>query len=318
MTTQPVMAVDFANDGAEVVVDLATGSKLDSDGFPEALNDVVLAADDPSRFQALTDAALAQTTTEDFSISGPPDGRVTLIGGYVTADGQRFTDAEVKELNGADEEAIAKALATKDMARYIDTLVKVGTTRLGEITDRKELVAAVDTLLIGDRDLLIMQIRRSTFGDKMRLDVTCPWCDHEFQVDYSFADDVPLRGINIEGAHDPAQRLFDIELPTGKSAAVRLVDGTAQKRIFTLDNLEKTAEELNTIMLAELVDNIDGKAVNGLGPIREMVARDRKVLVDFLADSQPGPQYNDVKQECPDCAREFPLPITVRDMFRGD
>jgi hypothetical protein len=314
------MAIDFENGGEEVALD-AEGVQLDAQGFPPPpTEDGTVDADlNPEKFNALSAAALQlEKSTEDFSITGPPDGKVTLIGGYV-ADGQRFTDAEVKELTGADEEAIARALASQDMARYVDTLVRVGTVRIGEISDRKELLKALDTLLIGDRDLLIMQIRRSTFGDTMRLDIVCPFCDHEFQVDYSFADDVPLRGLNIEGAGDPMQRLFDIELPSsGSMASIRLMDGTAQKKVYTTDNLTKTAEELNTLMLAELLDNIDGKPVNGPSPVLKMTARDRKKLVEFVSEGQPGPQYLEVKQECPECIREFPLPITTRDMFRGD
>ena len=227
----------------------------------------------------------------------------------------RVQSAEVRELRGRDEEVIAKAKATGDPVRLLDAILRVGVVSVGDITEQPALNKALDKLLLGDRDLLVMQIRRLAFGDTIRLDVTCPYCDTEFTVDYSFADDVPLKA--HEASSDKAQRLFDLETPSGKAVEIALIDGEAQKRVFTPENVNKTGAELNTLMLREVVKSIDGKPVKGVGPILDLPTRDRRYLVDWLGENVCGPQYADVKQECDQCARSFPLVMTLRDMFRG-
>lgn len=308
------MVMDFADGGQEKVL---TGDgvmpPVDEHGVPP-LPEEIDAETQPDRVNAITAAALASDEPEDFTISGPPDGSVTLIAGYVDPSGNRYVGAEVRELRGRDEEALARAVANGDMMRYVDTIVRVGTVRIGEVTDERELQTALDSLLIGDRDVLAMQIRRLAYGDIMKLDVRCPFCTEEFQVEYSFANDVPLKAFEQD---DLSQRLFDIELPGGGVAEIRLTDGKAQKAVFTPENMKRTDAEINTLLLKELVLSLDGKPVKGVGPILDMLSKDRVHLLQWLADNQPGPQYGDVKQDCPDCEREFPLVVTTRDMFRG-
>jgi hypothetical protein len=306
------MTIDFDNGRKESI------EGLGADGLPSDPPGVLVdAEDDPSRFNALSAAALGEDELEDFSIDGPPDGSARLLAGYVDPSGVRHTTAEVRELRGRDEETLARALATGDLSRYIDSILRAGVIRLGELTDEKEIAKALDTLIIGDRDLLVLQIRRLAYGDTLRLNVKCPFCEDEFEVDYSFSNDVSLKPFKVEGSGDRNQRLYDIELPSGRVAEVRLVDGAAQKRIYNSDNAKKTGAELNTLLLRELVSTIDGVPVRGAGPILDMTLKDRSHLLTWLVDGQPGPQYDEVKQDCPDCQREFPLVVTIRDMFRG-
>lgn len=303
------MALDFDNGGAEVVLDKDGFPETDGDGRPP-LPDVDL---DPEKVNAITARALSDEP-EDFTISGPPDGSAKLIAGYVDPSGNRWTTAQIRELRGRDEEALARALATGDMTRYIDTIVKVGVVSLGEIEDPKELTTALDELLVGDRDYLIMQIRRLAYGDDMKLDVQCPFCEEKFTVEYSFANDVPLRPFEQD---DRSQRLFDVDLPSGSVAEMRLIDGKAQKRVFTTENIKKTDAELNTLLLREVTLSFDRKPIKGVGPILDMASKDRTHLLHWLQDNQPGPRYADVTQECPACVREFPLVVSLREMFRG-
>lgn len=304
------LALDFANGGEETLLNKEGLPAVDDEGRPPLPD----ADTEPEQVNAVTARALAPD--EDVVISGPPSGSVQLLAGYIDSDGSRWTQAEVRELRGRDEEAMARAFATGDMTRYIDAIVRAGTISLGPVTDVKELEGALDKLLIGDRDLLVLQIRRMAYGDTIRLDVTCPFCKGRFDVDYSFSDDVPIKQFEVEGAGDPTQRLYDIEVPSGAVAEIRLLDGRAQKLVFTPENSKKTDAELNTLLLAELLTSFGGRAVKGVSPVLDMSAKDRVHLLRWLDESQPGPQYNDVKQECPDCMREFPLVVSLRDMFR--
>lgn len=309
------MVMDFDNGGAEVMLDSEL-DKLPVPGRDAEVSDLPDPEVDPDRFNAVTAAVLGDEPTEDFSIKGPPDGSVTLIAGYVSDDGQRYTSAEVRELRGRDEEAIERALATGDLTRYIDAIVRAGTVRIGEVTEDRELAKVLDKLWIGDRDLLVLQIRRATYGDKQQLTVKCPFCNEQFDVIYSYSDDVPLKDVEIDGWTDRTQRVFDIECPSGAMVEMRVVDGAAQKKVYAGENLKKTDAELNSMLLRELIVSIDGAPVRGMGPILELSSRDRAFLLKWMVKAQPGPQYSEVNQECPECLKSFPLVMTIREMFR--
>ena len=305
------MALDFDNGGAEVPLDPALDSLPVPGREQQQLPDPET---NPDGFNAITASVLGDDE-DDILIEGPPDGSARLLAGFVDADSNRWTECTVRELRGRDEEQLERAFATGDMGRYIDAIVKAGVVSIGPVEEAKELTKALDTLLIGDRDLLVLQIRRMAYGDTQRLNVRCPFCETAFEVDYSYSNDVPLKQYDVD---DRNQRLFDVDLPSGAVCEVRLVDGRAQKLVYTSENVKKTESELNTLLLTELLVSLDGKPVRGPGPVLDMPMRDRLHLLRFLVERQPGPQYGDVKQECADCAREFPLVMTLRDMFRGD
>lgn len=303
------MALDFANGGVEVPLD----PELDRVPVPGREQGLPDPETSPDQFNAVTAALLGDD--EEVHIEGPPDGTARLMAGYIDDDGNRWTDIVVRELRGRDEELLERAFVSGDMGRYIDAICKAGVTQLGPLEDTKELHKALDSLLIGDRDLIVMHVRRMAYGDTQRLNVKCPFCEERFQVDYSYSVDVPLKQFDVD---DRNQRLFDVQLPSGSSCEIRLVDGKAQKLVYTPENMKKTEAELNTALLAELLVSIDGKPVRGTGPVLDMRMRDRQFLLTWLIERQPGPRYEDVKQECAACAREFPLVMTLRDMFRDD
>lgn len=303
------MTLDFDNGGLEVPLDPA----LDALPVP-GRGPMQVTADDPDRLNAVSAAVLAEPE-EDILIEGPPDGSARLLAGFVDEEGSRWTEVTIRELRGRDEEHLERAYATNDMGRYIDAIVKAGVVQLGPLEESKELHKALDTLLIGDRDLLVMQVRRLAYGDTQRLTVRCPFCESQFKVDYSYSKDVPLKQFEVD---DKSQRLYDVQLPSGAVCEARLVDGKAQKLVYTPENMKRTEAELNTLLLTELLVSLDGRPVKGVGPVLDMRSKDRLHLLRWLVDNQPGPQYGDVKQECDNCTREFPLVMTLREMFRGD
>lgn len=307
------LTVDLSPEGAgqEVLVD--------SHGLPTpkamGVEDVIT---DPDVVNAVTARAM-RGDDEEPVISGPPDGSVTLLAGYVDGDGVRHTSAEIRELRGRDEEVLARAVATGDTARFIDAIVRTGVVRIGDVEDDLTLKRALDSLLLGDRALICLQVRRLAYGDTMELDIVCPLCQHEFVIGYSFSEDVPLKAFAVEGEDDPTIREFPVVCPSGSKVTLRLVDGLAQKKVYTPENItKKNDEERNTILLAEVISEIDGVPLRGSRAVLDMPARDRRFLLKWTVDGQFGPQYDKVEQECPDCQRSFPLGvIDIYQMFRG-
>jgi hypothetical protein len=257
-------------------------------------------------------------------ISAPPDGTVTLPGGYLS-EGGVIKEARVRELCGEDEEELSRPAVTRDFTKFINTLLVRCVERIGDHPCTQEML---DDLLIGDRDMLLQGIRIATYGDVMRLDLTCPRldCKHEFQVDYSFTKDVKVRQLDglvvklRDGRDvitlDAARHTYFVPLRKGGSVEINLINGGTQRSVYTAENSQRTAAEINTMLLKRCILTIDGDPVP-MAAIRSMGTADRQALLQFLTDSQPGPLWDEVKQACPECDREFPLVIDVATMFRG-
>lgn len=255
-------------------------------------------------------------------IKNPPDNSVTLPGGYLSAVGL-VREAEVRELTGEDEEELARPGIGTNFAKLIDVLLTRCVTSIGGDPPNR---VVLDDLLIGDRDMLLQGIRVVTYGDTMRLDVTCPDCDEKFQVDYSFTGDVPVRhidGLSIEIDNDVEvklsdhERVYRIPLRKGGAAEVRLINGGIQRSVYgSADAATRTIAEINTLLLAQCVQTIKGAPVDA-DDVRRMNSGDRARILKFLGESQPGPQWTQVKHSCPRCEREFPLVVDVPTMFRS-
>ena len=258
---------------------------------------------------------------EPVLISDPPDGVVTLPGGYLSSYGL-VRNARVRELNGEDEEELARPGVARDFTKFIGMMLQRCVLTIGDEPVTRDML---DTLLLGDREMLIQAIRTTTYGDSMVLDITCVHCQHKFQVNYQFSVDVPIR--QLEGhvvelpdgekiTLDASERVYRVPLRRGHFAEVSLIDGFIQRTVYTPDNAERTAAEMNTFLLQQCVQTIDGVPIVP-SQVRMMSTADRARILQFLSDAQPGPQWGEVKQSCPRCDREFPLVIDVPTMFRG-
>lgn len=241
-------------------------------------------------------------------IERPPDCSVTLPGGLVLLSGEVVHDAEVRELTGADEEALSKADAMRNPARYIQTILGRAVLRVGDYEPpSKDVLSA---LLIGDRNTLLLGIRKATYGHTMEVSTTCPGCDEELDIEFDLNQDIPIRTLE-----DPAKRIFTVELRNGRQARVALPCGGDQDAV--LADGKRTVSEMNTLMLSRCVQEIDGQPIMGVNAVRNMGLADRRKILDFLAATQPGPQLEEVSEECPACGRSVPVPLDLFGLFRA-
>lgn len=242
-------------------------------------------------------------------IAPPPDTTVKLPGGgLLDADGTINDEVEVKELNGADEEALSKAEVTKNLGRYIQALVKRGTVRIGRFEKLNDDL--LGELLIGDREMLILSIRRATYGDELEMAAVCPVCASAVDVTFDLATEIPITVLE-----DPRQRSVDMVLRDGRKAVVRIPTAGDQNAIYALTG--KTMSEMNTLLIGRCLVTIDGMPASGQQAALSLGIHDRREIVKVMNDIQPGPKYSDVEIECPGCGGEFPLQVRLLDLFRG-
>jgi len=242
-------------------------------------------------------------------IDDVPDTWVRLPAGLV-ADDTVYTEAEVQELTGEHEELLAKARTSNNPAKYVNTLLQCGVVAIGGKPVNNN---TLNSLLQGDLDMLILGIRRATFGDEFELfDVQCPNCGetNDLKLD--------LKDIPVKELEDREERQFEVPLRKGRVAVVQFPDGSVQNDIF---KKPLSVPEMNSITLASCVISIreangSEKFSAGLSDVKKLGLADRNTLQNFIYESQPGPRYDQVTAQCHACEGEVPVPLNVGILFR--
>jgi hypothetical protein len=283
---------------------------LNTEGYTNPLNN-------PSASNAAIAAILndngGQVAKPEITL--PAGGNFSLPGGYVLGGDYASVryDADVRELTGADEEALTKA-RSGGLGKYIATLLSAGTVSVG---GEQASTTLLSNLLLGDRDMLLMEIRRATYGDEIVWDrYSCPFCGDEFRLSVTL-DEIPVRRLE-----DPAARIFEVALRKNRKAFVRLPVGSDQEALLAVADRTSDSEQ-NTLLLSRVLISVveaDGSenAVSGNPEFaRSLGIADRQTILDTIEKKQPGPQYNDVKFLHDSCGKEVPLFISAGDLFQG-
>lgn len=263
----------------------------------------------PEVVQADLDKVLSDTP----DAPEPADDLVRLPGGLIR-NGEVVRTAYVRELNGFDEEALSKALASGNIIHFVDVLVARGTEAIGTEPATPELLK---NLLIGDRDEIVLAIRKATYGDTVSVERwTCPECSGVTPLSFSLTDDIERKKLE-----NPAEEtVFEVELRKGAKAKVRLPNGADQAYLFDDESL--TTAQRNSRLLTKCVMSYtgpDGREHNiAARPtvVLELSSPDRQKLVQEISKRQPGPQYNRIKFTHDECGNEVVLALGVADLFR--
>lgn len=233
----------------------------------------------------------------------PSDTEVVLPGGFISRTGEVIRKAEVKELNGLDEEAIAKSGSA---AKAFNVLLQRGLVKLGSEEVTKD---HIDGLLSGDRDAILIGIRRATFGEVIPLNIQCPSCNSNQSLEIDLNADVPVKTLE-----DPINdRTFKVETRKGM-VSVALPTGVVQKKL--VDNQDKTVAEINTILLAGCILAIEDTPSSGASTALSLGMADRTKVLDEIISRNPGPRLGEVKKTCQACGEDINLPLSLTDLFR--
>ena len=240
---------------------------------------------------------------EEAKITPPSDTRVVLPSGYITPAGEVIMTAEVRELNGKDEEAISKVTG---LGRIFNTILSRGVVSIGNVeADDKVL----DRLLTGDRDALLLGIYKATFGNPATLPAWCDGCDDTKEVSIDLNTDVTTKVLT-----DPVNdRTFTV---TGRKHdyLVALPTGITQRELAQQD--DKTVAELTTTLLEQTVLEIDGRPVVSKLQVQNIGVLDRRTIGEEISKRNAGPQFTDITITCPDCNGEVVVPFSLGALFR--
>jgi len=256
----------------------------------------------PRAVSAAIEEALKETPIEIKTIA-PSNNDVNLPGGYISQDGSLIKYAEVRELNGSDEEAIAKA---GSLGKVLNTILQRGLVSLGQEKVTKD---TFEDLLAADREAILLGIRKVTFGEKADYNLFCPKCGEESVVTIDLNEDIPVS----ELADPIIDRKWDVEIKAG-IAKVTLPNGRTQRLL--MESTEKTSAELNTVLLEGCLIGINGQGSLGTSTVLKLGMGDREKLVEEILTKNPGPRLGDVMKTCEACGTEVNTPLSLMSLFR--
>jgi hypothetical protein len=274
-----------------------------------------LSATDPQAAAAAINSIMEAAETEFPDVPVPADNSVDLPAGLLV-DGILVTKAYVRELNGADEEKIFRALVARNLFHLRQTIIECGAVQIGD-QPQKDTPKLLKQMIIGDLDSILFGIYKMTYGDTVEVKGwICPECGDPENLKIHISEDIEVKRLG-----DISNAEFDVELRGGKRARVRLPVGADQEA--TGDNPDRTIVERNTILLQRCIIEVtdeNGRSKNlAAFPsyTKQMGIKDRRLVIGAIAERQPGPQYNSIKFKHVSCGKEVTLGLDLADLFLG-
>jgi hypothetical protein len=215
-----------------------------------------------------------------------------LPGGVVLADGEVLTTAALRPLDGQVEDWLATFRRTPN-AVAVTRVLGHCLVRLGDRAPTRELIRQI---LVGDRDYLMLQLRRLTLGDHLAAVLACPGCRVKFDVDFSL--------VNVTVDRRPQDHLFyamELAGRDGPSRTVRfrLPNGGDQEVVAALDPADAVKA-----LLERCLDPGEAPADEGAWEVVASAMEGRAPRVEV-----------ELELVCPDCGHAFVEPFDLTGFF---
>lgn len=241
-------------------------------------------------------------------------GVFTLPCGFLAADGVLHTEVELREINGKDEDMLGSKQVPD--SKKLGQLIASCITRLGTITDKGVIAAAVPEMLIGDRVFLTLAIRRTSLGDSYPYSDKCPSCEREslMSIDLSQVEASPMP--------EPKKRIFDARLPspratrewaehgevpepeksnpTGHTVRFRPLNGRDEESFGRI----ATKEAALSLTLQTRIELLDGKPPT-IDALQALSATERAYIRDVIFDQADGGIETTLDVTCPLCSHDY-------------
>ena len=241
-----------------------------------------------------------------------------LLQGYRDKEGVVHVEFEVREMTGADEEAISKPDIKSNAGKVIRTIlerccVRIGTYHQKEVKSNKWR-EMIQELSVGDQDLILMKIREMTLGDEIESRYKCP--NPNCKEDIITTIDVnELEVKPFDGLHE-----IPFELPRGfkdrdgnilRKGKLRHPNGVDREVLDAI--MRKNVGQANTLMLSRCILELEGvKVYDEL--VRNLSVKDRNYLMKLLSDHTFGIDLS-VEVECPTCYHSFKASLNATNFL---
>ena len=242
---------------------------------------------------------------------------VTLPVGYLSeTDGQLFRQATLRKMTGKEEALLSDPTLRSNGGKLITALLSNCVTALEGVQPVE--ADTIRQLTSADRNFLLLELRRLTFGDEMEAHYRCPKCQGVTTVLENLSDlevrqtengSIPKIAVTLQdGYQDPDgtwQSDFVFQLPTGEDEEV-----AAGRRDA---NPTRQRDALLSRCLHQVGD-LEDKRIRALGSriLSDLSMGDRRLIQQAMDAQAPGP---DLTRSilCSHCGEEY---RTALDMSR--
>ncbi|HYK05702.1 MAG TPA: hypothetical protein VE974_28390 [Thermoanaerobaculia bacterium] len=215
---------------------------------------------------------------------GGAHATVALPGGVSSGEGRLLREVGLRPLTGSEEDWLAHSRSAP-AAQAVSLVLSQCVVGDGDGPAGPELARS---LLVGDRDYLMLQLRRMTLGSHVHLVAGCPACSARMDVDFELDEVAVDRPERIEQAYE--------------------VDGV-RFRLPTGGDQEAVAE----LPLAEAVDALLSRCVLDRSD-RALTAEERERVIAAMEAAAPRVEP-ELELTCPDCGHAFVLPMDMTTFF---
>lgn len=256
-----------------------------------------------------SETLVKEAVTQDVSLAEDESEVFELLAGYKDSDGVVHKEFTLREITGKDEEAIHKSDVKNNGSKVVSTLLTRCVTRIGSLTPksvggRSNWEDIIKSLLVGDQDYMLIQLRKLSIGNEVEVDHVCPNRECKAKL-HTVVDVDELEVIPFSG-----EREVEFELPKGYKDKKGVLHRTGTMRLPTgldreiLTPLAKTnLAKAETTMLTRLCKFDDGAYVDD-DVMSSLSIRDREYLQKLLQEHFFGVQL-EVEVFCDSCGESF-------------
>ena len=222
--------------------------------------------------------------------AAPPEHPYRLPGG-MRVDGRWTRDAMLRQLTGWDEEWLAGWDRSVPSAVVQSALLERCVTKVGEGGSSPQLIAE---MLVGDRDYLLLCLRRMSLGTKFDAVTECPRCASRIELSFD-VDEIPVDE-RPQRANTFTTRLVRAD---GSELRVRyhLPRGRDQERAARAPEADRTS-----VLLASCLEKVE--AVKGSGAAAGLMDTAAGQQLELLMEQQAPQVTLDMDLVCPECGHE--------------
>lgn len=224
--------------------------------------------------------------------------------------GEWQDECQVRELTGEDEEALSTQDAKVNLSysEYMSMLLRRSVISIGDIVVA-DAPDVIDSLIIGDRDILFLGTIQATYGRYKELIATCGSCNESSDIKVDLKDD-----FKVDAKDQDLRKPLEITLKNGETILLNYATGGDSQYV---NKKAKTTAEQNTLMLARCAIFKDNAPADREDWARKLSLADRNKMVKALLNNQPGPQMEVVKTQCANCKADMPLALDWVSLLFG-
>lgn len=245
---------------------------------------------------------------------------VTLPVGYLDpASGVLHKRATLRKMTGKEEALLADPKIRSNGGKLITALLTSCVTSLEGIDKVDSEV--ISQLFSADRNYLLLELRRLTFGDEMEANYRCPcsasanttiWEDlSDLDVRRIDNGSVPEVKVTIEDGYQSSngdwEYDFVFDLPTGKDE-----EASGNRR----DNNPARQRDALLARCLKQVGDLEPKKIRAIGPkiLADLSMSDRRLIQKAIDEAAPGPDLTR-HVVCDECGKEYRTTLDMSHFF---